>query len=52
MFIPLTFLARIYEINFENIPKLKNPNGYFILLGVMVLVTFGSVWYFKRKKWF
>jgi magnesium transporter len=52
IFIPLTFLAGIYGMNFENIPELKNPNGYFILLGVMVLVTVLAVWYFKRKEWF
>lgn len=52
IFIPLTFLAGIYGMNFENIPELKYKYGYFILLGVMVLVTIGAVWYFKRKKWF
>lgn len=52
VFIPLTFLAGIYGMNFENMPELKAKNGYFILLGIMVLVTVISVWYFKRKKWF
>ncbi|MHB0754651.1 CorA family divalent cation transporter [Polaribacter sp. M15] len=52
IFIPLTFLAGIYGMNFENIPELKYKNGYFILLGSMVLVTAIAVWYFKRKKWF
>ena len=52
IFIPLTFLAGIYGMNFENIPELKIKYGYFILLGIMVLVTIISVWYFKRKKWF
>ena len=52
IFIPLTFLAGIYGMNFENIPELKFKNGYFILLGIMVLVTIAAVWYFKRKKWF
>jgi magnesium transporter len=52
IFIPLTFLAGIYGMNFHNMPELKSENGYFILLGIMVLVTVISVWYFKRKKWF
>jgi magnesium transporter len=52
VFIPLTFLAGIYGMNFENIPELKSENGYFILLGVMLLVSIISIWYFKRKKWF
>ncbi|WP_282072788.1 magnesium and cobalt transport protein CorA [Polaribacter atrinae] len=52
IFIPLTFLAGIYGMNFENIPELKSKYGYFILLGVMAIVTIVSVWYFKRKKWF
>lgn len=52
VFIPLTFLAGIYGMNFENIPELKFKYGYFILLGVMIAVTLFSIWYFKRKKWF
>ncbi|WP_439132084.1 CorA family divalent cation transporter [Polaribacter sp.] len=52
IFIPLTFLAGIYGMNFTNIPELNWKYGYFILLGIMVLVTIGAVWYFKRKKWF
>jgi magnesium transporter len=52
IFIPLTFLAGIYGMNFENIPELKSENGYFILLGIMLLISIVSVWYFKRKKWF
>lgn len=52
IFIPLTFLAGIYGMNFENIPELKMKYGYFTLLGIMVLVTFAAVWYFKKKKWF
>jgi len=52
IFIPLTFLAGIYGMNFENIPELKYQYGYFVLLGVMVLVTLAAIWYFKKKKWF
>ncbi len=52
IFIPLTFLAGIYGMNFEYIPELKVENGYFILLGVMFVIFIGMVIYFKKKKWF
>lgn len=52
IFIPLTFLAGIYGMNFEYIPELKLKYGYFIVIGAMVFITILSIWYFKRKKWF
>jgi len=51
IFIPLTFLAGIYGMNFDNIPELHNPNGYYILLGVMFVIFIGLLYFFKRKKW-
>lgn len=51
IFIPLTFIAGIYGMNFDNIPELKNENGYFILWGVMILLFIGMLIYFKKKKW-
>ncbi len=51
IFIPLTFLAGIYGMNFENIPELKFKYAYYVLLTVMVLIGVGSFIYFKRKKW-
>lgn len=51
IFIPLTFLAGIYGMNFENIPELKAHNGYFILLGIMGVTAVILLWLFKRKKW-
>lgn len=52
VFIPLTFLAGIYGMNFKHIPELEYQNGYFILLGVMFVITLFSIYYFKKKKWF
>jgi magnesium transporter len=51
IFIPLTFLAGIYGMNFEFIPELKYRYGYFVLLGVMLLLFIGLLFYFKRRKW-
>lgn len=52
IFIPLTFLAGIYGMNFEYIPELGYRDGYFILLGVMAVMALGMVLMFKRMKWF
>jgi magnesium transporter len=52
IFIPLTFLAGIYGMNFEYIPELSHRNGYFVLLGVMVVLALSMVAVFKRMKWF
>lgn len=52
VFLPLTFIAGIYGMNFEYLPELKYKNGYFIVLGVMIGIVFLMLFYFKKKKWF
>ncbi|PLX92368.1 MAG: magnesium and cobalt transport protein CorA [Desulfuromonas sp.] len=52
LFIPLTFIAGIYGMNFENMPELKHPWGYPAVWLLMLLCTGGMLTYFKRKKWF
>ncbi len=52
IFIPLSFLAGLYGMNFKYIPELQHEYGYFYLLGLMLLITCCSIWYFKRKGWF
>jgi magnesium transporter len=51
IFIPLTFIAGIYGMNFEFMPELKWPWGYFAALGVMVFIAICMIIYFKIKKW-
>ncbi len=51
IFIPLTFIAGVYGMNFENMPELKWQYGYHIIWGVMLAVTAGMIVYFKVKKW-
>ncbi len=51
IFIPLTFIAGIYGMNFEFMPELKYRYGYFITWGVMVIITIAMLIYFKRKRW-
>jgi magnesium transporter len=51
IFIPLTFLAGIYGMNFKYMPELEWRWGYFMLWGVMVVIGVSLVGYFKRKRW-
>ena len=51
IFIPLTFIAGIYGMNFKNIPELETQNGYFITIGVMLLIAILSIFYFKKRGW-
>lgn len=51
IFIPLTFIAGVYGMNFDYMPELRHRYGYYAILGVMLLVALGMLWYFKRKRW-
>lgn len=51
IFIPLTFIAGVYGMNFENMPGLKSKYAYHTLIGVMVLIFVGLLYFFRRKKW-
>lgn len=51
VFIPVTFIAGVYGMNFDYMPELKSPYGYAAVWLVMLSVMGGLVLYFKRKKW-
>ncbi len=51
LFIPLTFIASIYGMNFKYMPELQWKWGYFTVLGVMALMVIGMLIYFRNKKW-
>jgi magnesium transporter len=57
VFIPLTFIAGIYGMNFNpesspyNMPELNWEYGYLFSLLVMAVITLGLIYYFRRKKW-
>lgn len=52
IFIPLTFIAGVYGMNFENMPELTWRWGYFICLGVMGAIALSLIFYFWRQGWF
>src|SRR4051812_17959332 len=49
--LPLTLIAGIYGMNFDVIPELHSPFGYYYSLLLMVVVAGGMLIYFKNKKW-
>lgn len=51
VFMPLTLIASIYGMNFNNMPELTWEFGYFFALGFMATIGLGMVWVFKRLKW-
>jgi magnesium transporter len=52
IFLPLTFIASIYGMNFDFMPELKSPWGYPSVLGIMALTGIVMFWWFKRRGWF
>lgn len=51
IFIPVTFIAGVYGMNFEFMPELKSPYGYAGVWLVMLVIMGGMVTYFKKKRW-
>ncbi|MDH3288728.1 MAG: magnesium/cobalt transporter CorA [Betaproteobacteria bacterium] len=51
IFVPLSFLAGVYGMNFEYMPELKSHAGYFVLLGIMASIATFLVVLFHRKRW-
>ncbi|WP_374035110.1 CorA family divalent cation transporter [Bdellovibrio bacteriovorus] len=50
-FLPLNFIAGVYGMNFENMPELKEPHGYYATLAFMVMVVVGITWWIYKKGW-
>ncbi len=49
IFVPVTFIAGVYGMNFEFMPELKSPYGYWVVWGVMLSIIGSLLVYFKRK---
>ncbi|UOQ54402.1 magnesium transporter CorA family protein [Hymenobacter cellulosivorans] len=50
-FLPLTFIAGVYGMNFQYMPELTWQLGYPGAIGAMLLISVGIYWWFKRKGW-
>ncbi|GGE23568.1 hypothetical protein GCM10010832_00300 [Psychroflexus planctonicus] len=52
IFIPLTFIAGIYGMNFVHMPELEYKFSYLIIWILFIVLFIGMMLFFKRKKWF
>lgn len=57
IFIPLTFIAGVYGMNFDtnhelNMPELRSPHGYLVVMAIMLAIALGMVVFFWRRGWF
>lgn len=51
IFMPLTFIAGIYGMNFDFMPELRWKYGYPVSLAVMLAISIAMLFYFRRKRW-
>ena len=51
IFIPLTFIAGVYGMNFKYMPELNQPWAYPVFWVICLVITASMVSYFRRKKW-
>jgi magnesium transporter len=51
IFMPLTFLAGVYGMNFKHMPELEWIWGYPFAMGLMIVIALSMLLYFRRKKW-
>jgi len=49
---PATVIGGIFGMNFNHIPWLNNPYGFFIAVGIMLIIPVWMIWIFKRRGWF
>lgn len=52
IFMPLTFIVGVYGMNFDFMPELNWEYGYFVIMGIMLILGVSMFFWFKRKGWF
>jgi len=51
IFIPLTFVAGVYGMNFRYMPELAWEYGYLAVWGIMIAMVLVMLFYFRKKHW-
>lgn len=50
-FLPITFIAGLYGMNFDVMPELRYKEGYYVTLSVMLIIVIITFIYFRKKRW-
>ena len=51
IFIPLSFIAGLYGMNFVRMPGIQSPWGFYIICGIMAAATAGMLVFFRKRRW-
>jgi magnesium transporter len=51
IFVPLTFIAGVYGMNFDNMPELHGKYGYYFIWGIMLAIVIVLIIFFRKRKW-
>lgn len=51
IFLPLNLISSMYGMNFKNIPFVEHKHGYYIISMVMICISLGLLYLFKKKRW-
>ncbi|MBM4301191.1 MAG: magnesium/cobalt transporter CorA [Deltaproteobacteria bacterium] len=51
IFMPLTFITSLYGMNFKHMPELQWRYGYYVVIGVVVMIALSMLSFFRRKRW-
>ena len=49
--VPLNLMVGIFGMNFDLMPLLHNPNGFWVIFTLLLIITVGMLIYFRRKRW-
>lgn len=52
IFMPLTFITSLFGMNFQRIPGSDNPNGFYLICLVLLMITALQMLFFRKKDWF
>ena len=51
IFVPLSFIAGVYGMNFDNMPELHDPNGYYVIMSFMAAIGVSLLGAFRLWRW-